>query len=343
MKARSFRIEEPFRFEAGGEIRGLELLCHTPDRAYRPGEPVVWICHALTGNSDPGDWWPQLAGPGKLLDPDKYYIVCAAMLCSPYGAAGPAATDPATGRPYLLDFPRVTVRDIAAAGILVRRRLGIERIDLLIGPSIGGFQAIEWAILEPEAVREAVFLATSARVSPFLTAFNESQRLALLADPSFRAAESLAGGQAGLACARSIALLSYRTWAGYNATQAETEEDTLFAGRAASYQRYQGEKLLRRHFDAYSYWYLSHALDSMNAGRGRGGVEAALSRVRAHCTVIGIDSDMLFPPADGRAVAAALPSAEYREIRSAFGHDGFLIENDQLTAILQPLLEKLNR
>lgn len=341
MRYNRITIEEPFRFEAGGEIRGLELVYHTSDRDYRPGEPVVWICHALTGNSDPEDWWPQLAGPGKLLDPDRYFIVCVSMLCSPYGAAGPAAVDPGSGKPYLLDFPRTTVRDIVAAGILVRKHLGIGRIDLMIGPSIGGFQAYEWAVTEPGTVRSAVFLATAVRVPPFLTAFNESQRLALLADPSFRAAESLGGGRAGLVCARSVALLSYRTWAGYNGTQAEAVDDALFAGRAASYQRYQGEKLVRRDFDAYSYWYLTYALDSMNVGRGRGGVEAALARVEADCTVVCIDSDVLFPPEDGRAAAAALRKACYREIRSRFGHDGFLIENDQLTAILRPLLDKL--
>ena len=341
MRYNKLTVEETFRFEAGGELRGLELVYHTSDREYRPGEPVVWICHALTGNSDPEDWWPQLAGPGKLIDPDKYFVVCVSMLCSPYGAAGPASTDPRTGKPYLLDFPQTTVRDIVAAGILVRRHLCIGRIDLLIGPSIGGFQAYEWAVTEPSVVRNAVFIATAVRVPPFLTAFNESQRLALLADPSFRAAQDLAGGHDGLVCARSVALLSYRTHTGYNATQAEPEADCLFAGRAASYQRYQGEKLVRRDFDAYSYWYLTHALDSMNLGRGRGGIEAALSRIEADCTVIAIDSDVLFPPEDGRAAAAALRHAAYREIRTPFGHDGFLIENDRLTAILQPLFDKL--
>ena len=262
------------------------------------------------------------------------------MLCSPYGETGPASVNPATGRPYLFDFPRTTVRDIVNAEILVRKHLGIRRIDLMLGPSIGGFQALEWVIMEPEVVRDVVFLATATRVNPFMTAFNESQRLALEADPTFREAKDLKGGSAGLACARSIALISYRTYSGYNLTQAEPEEDTLFADRAASYQRYQGQKLLRRDFDAYSYWYLTYALDSMNVGRGRGGVDAALARIQANCMMISIDSDVLFPPSHGRATVAALKYAAYREIHSAFGHDGFLVENDQLTAILRPMLEK---
>ncbi len=339
MKHNRISIDEPFAFEAGGRLPRLELVYHTSDREYRPSDKVIWICHALTGNSDPEDWWPQMVGRGKLMDTDRFYIVCVNMLCSPYGSSSPASVDPATGRPYFMNFPLTTVRDVVRANILVRKYLGIEHIDMMIGPSVGGFQAYEWAIMEPEVVGDAVFLATGTRVTPFLTAFNESQRMALEADPSFRAAESLDGGKAGLACARSIALLSYRTFEGYNLTQAEQQTDTLIAGRACSYQRYQGKKLVDR-FDAYCYWYLSSMLDSQNVGRGRGGEEAALASVRSNCLVINIDSDTLFPPAHGRATVAALPKAEYREISSVFGHDGFLIENDQLCGILKPLIDK---
>ena len=339
MKRNKLVIDKPFHFESGGCINHLELVYYTSDRDRRPDDKVVWVCHALTGNANPEDWWPQLVGQGRFFDPDKYFIVCVSMLCSPYGETGPASVNPATGRPYMFDFPMTTVRDIVGAEILVRKHLGIDRIDLMLGPSIGGFQALEWVIMEPEVVRNVVFLATATRVTPFMTAFNESQRMALEADPSFRAEKDLSGGRAGLACARSIALISYRTYAGYNLTQEEQGEDTLFADRAASYQRYQGEKLLRRDFDAYSYWYLTYALDSMNVGRGRGGVEAALSRIQARCMMISIDSDVLFPPSHGRATVAALKDAAYREISSAFGHDGFLVENDQLVDILRPLLE----
>ncbi len=340
MRRNKLVIDRPFQFEASGTLDHMELVYYTSDRAYRPGERVIWICHALTGNSNPEDWWPQMVGQGRLFDPERYFIVCVSMLCSPYGETGPASCNPATGRPYFFDFPRTTVRDIVSSEILVRKHLGIDRIDLMIGPSIGGFQALEWVIMEPEVVRDVVFLATATRVPPFMTAFNESQRMALEADPSFRAAKDLQGGAAGLACARSIALISYRTYEGYNRTQEEPEVDTLFADRAASYQRYQGLKLLRRDFDAYSYWYLTHALDSMNVGRGRGGVESALSRIQADCMMISIDSDVLFPPKHGRATVAALKHAQYREISSAFGHDGFLIESDQLADILRPLIEK---
>lgn len=334
------KYEERFEFESGGSLGRLDLVYHTSDRPYTKGEKVVWICHALTGNSNPEDWWPDMVGKGKLFDPDRVFVVCSAMLCSPYGACGPAAPDPVSGKPLLMDFPRTTVRDIVRANILVRKHLGIECIDLMLGPSIGGFQTLEWVIMEPDVIKRAVFLATSTRVTPFMTAFNESQRMALKADPSFLEAKSVEGGRDGLACARSIALISYRTYDGYNYTQAEQGDDTLFADRAASYQRYQGQKLVNR-FDAYSYWYLTYALDSQNVGRGRGGIAKALEAVTARCLVISIDSDVLFPPAHGRLTACQIRNAGYCEISSRFGHDGFLIEAEQLAAILSPIVDEI--
>lgn len=282
-----------------------------------------------------------MVGKGTLIDVDRYYVVCVSMICSSYGECSPATIDPATGKPYLLSFPDTTIRDMVRANILVRKHLGIEKIDLMIGPSIGGFLTYEWAVMEPEVIKNAFFLATANRVPPFLTAFNESQRMAMLADPTFKEAKDIHGGELGLKCARSIALISYRTCDGYNTTQSEKDDDVMVADRASSYQRYQGEKLIRREFDAYSYWYLSYALDSMNLGRGRGGVEAALSTIKAKSIVVSITSDMLFPPSLGAASAAAIPGAVHKQISSIYGHDGFLIENDQLCDILAPVIDTL--
>lgn len=337
LKRHEVTFDDPFFFEAGDRLDTMTMVFYTSDRPYKPGEKVVWVCHALTGNANPEDWWPDMVGPGMLFDPDECFIVCSSMLCSPYGKCGPATINPATGKPYLLDFPRTTVRDIVAANIRVRKYLGIETIDLMLGPSIGGFQTTEWVIMEPDVVKKAVFLATAHRALPYLTAFNESQRMAIKADPTFFEAASIEGGLEGLKCARSIALISYRTFDGYNQTQQEQEDDVMFADRAASYQRYQGEKLVKRNFDAYSYWYLTYALDSQNVGRGRGGVKAALGTIKAQCTVISITSDYIFPPQHMRETAAALQDAKYYEIYSIFGHDGFLIEKDALGAILKDL------
>ena len=320
--------------EAGGALPGAHVVYHTSQEAWDSRKPVIWICHALTANSDPEDWWPEMVGPGKAVDTEKNFVVCVNMLGSPYGSEGPAQVNPETGKPWLLDFPKVTVRDMVAASICVRKALGVKSVDLLVGSSIGGFQAIEWAVTEPGVFKRCAFIATAPRVSPYLSATVEAQRMALETDPTFREARDLSGGAAGLKCARAQALISYRCFEGYALTQAEEDPDTLFAGRAASYERYQGEKLVRRAFDAYSYHTLCHALDSHNVGRGRGGVEAALARIKARTTVVSIDTDSLFPPQESSVWARWIPGADYFEISSRFGHDGFLLETARLTAIL---------
>ena len=320
--------------EAGGVLPAARVVYHTSQEAWDGRKPVIWICHALTANSDPMDWWPEMVGPGKALDTDRNFLVCVNMLGSAYGSEGPARENPETGKRWLLDFPKITVRDMVTASIVVRKELGIKKVDLLIGSSIGGFQAIEWAVTEPTVFKRCAFIATAPRVSPYLSATVEAQRMALEADPTFREARDLSGGAAGLKCARAQALITYRCFEGYGLTQFEADPDTLFAGRAASYERYQGEKLVRRAFDAYSYYTLCTALDSHNVGRGRGGVEAALSRIKARTTVVSIDTDSLFPPQESSVWARWIPGAEYFEISSRFGHDGFLLETARLTAIL---------
>ena len=328
-----------FSFEAGGTLDQLEIIYHTSERPYQQGDRVVWLCHALTANSDPLDWWPEMVGEGCCVNPDIDYVVCVNIFGSAYGTTGPRdfwSLDPGD-RNNPLFFPKFTVRDTARLFTLVREHLGIEYVDLLIGSSIGGFHALEWAIMEGEVIRKAAFIATAPRVSPWLSAWMEVQRMALEADPTFRACESLDGGRKGLEAARAISLISYRSFDGYNLTQYETDDDCLFASRAASYERYQGEKLVKRGFDAYSYYYLLHCVDSQNVGRHRGGVKAALAQIQAKSIVISITSDGLFPPCESSEWAKQIPNAQYFEIESRFGHDGFLLETEQITKIINSL------
>ena len=331
-----------FSFEAGGTLDQLEIVYHTSERPYQQGDRVVWLCHALTANSDPLDWWPEMVGEGCCVNPNKDFVVCVNIFGSAYGTTGPRTTLHHTTPHYTtlhnpLDFPLFTVRDTARLFTLVREHLGIEHVDLLIGSSIGGFHALEWAIMEGERIRKAAFIATAPRVSPWLSAWMEVQRMALEADPTFRACESLDGGRKGLEAARAISLISYRSFDGYNLTQYETDDDCLFASRAASYERYQGEKLVKRGFDAYSYYYLLWCVDSQNVGRHRGGVKAALAQIQAKSIVISITSDGLFPPCESSEWAKYIPDAKYYEIESRFGHDGFLLETEQITQIINSL------
>ena len=330
-------ITHNFVFEAGGNLPQLEIIYHTSPRDYQPGDRVVWLCHALTANSDPLDWWPEMVGENCWVNPDKDFVVCVNILGSAYGTTGPRdfkSRDSRIPQKGYLDFPCFTVRDTARLFTLVRQHLGSEHVDLLVGSSIGGFHALEWAIMEGDVIERAAFIATAPRVSPWLSAWMEVQRMALEADPTFRACESLDGGRKGLEAARAISLISYRSFDGYNLTQYETDDDCLFASRAASYERYQGEKLVKRGFDAYSYYYLLNCVDSQNVGRHRGGVAKALGEIKAKSIVISITSDGLFPPCESREWAKHIPHAEYYEIESRFGHDGFLLETDQITKIL---------
>ena len=346
-------ITDNFAFEAGGSIDHLEVVYHTSPREYHKGDRVVWLCHALTANSDPLDWWPEMVGEGRWVDPERDFVVCVNIFGSAYGTTGPrsiknkelriknCSDEPTQNSKFkiqnYLDFPKFTVRDTARLFTLVRKHLGIEQVDMLVGSSIGGFHALEWAIMEGEVIQKAAFIATAPRVSAWLSAWMEVQRMALEADPTFRECKSLEGGRKGLEAARAISLISYRSFDGYNLTQYETDDDCLFASRAASYERYQGAKLVNRGFDAYSYYYLLHCVDSQNVGRHRGGVAKALAEIKAKSIVISITSDGLFPPCESREWAKHIPRAEYYEIESRFGHDGFLLETDQITKILNEL------
>lgn len=334
MEKRVFKYGRPLVLECGETLQEVEI-CYHISREFRPaakgGKKIIWITHALTANSDPSEWWDTLVGEGKFLDPRKYTIICANILGSCYGSTSPCSVNPTTGEPYLLSFPKITVRDVATCHNLLLEHLGIEKIDLLTGGSVGGHQALELSIMFPDKIKNMVLLACNCRFTPWGSAFNESMRMALFADPTF---EQGLGGKAGLAAARSIALISYRSFEGYNTTQFESDEDCIFPQRAGSYQRYQGKKLVDR-FDAYSYLSMLNLTDSHNVGRKRGGVEKALGMVKANTVCVGIDSDGLFPVCEQKFMAEHIPGARYREITSAFGHDGFLLEWKQIKDVIE--------
>jgi homoserine O-acetyltransferase len=266
-----YKYNKPFELESGKQLKELQIGYNTYGKLNKDADNVVWVCHALTANSDVFDWWKGLFGVNDHFNPDDYFIVCANILGSHYGTTNPLSINPATGQPYYLAFPQFTVRDMVKAHILLAESLGVDDIEVLIGGSLGGQQAVEWAIMEPERIKSIVLIATNAKHSPWGIAFNESQRLAISADHTFYS-NSPDGGQKGLKAARSIALLSYRNYQTYAATQQEDEDHLVDGYKAASYQNHQGQKLVNR-YNAYSYWYLSKTMDSHNVGRGRHGVE----------------------------------------------------------------------
>lgn len=323
---------QPFLLENGAVLPGLRIAYHTFGRPDASWSNVVWVCHALTANSDVTEWWSGLFGDGCLFNPQEHYIVCANMIGSCYGSTHPLSVNPETGEPWYHDFPDITIRDMVNAHRLLQHHLGIPEIAVLIGASMGGQQALEWSLTDPDSIRQLVLIATNAQHSPWGIAFNASQRLAITTDPTWSQRHAEAGRE-GLKTARSIALLSYRNYHAYGASQQETDDTIPEVYRAASYQQYQGEKLAQR-FDAFSYHLLSRAMDSHHIGRHRGPLEAVLQTVKAATTVIGITSDILFPVEEQAFLHRCIPHARFYTIDSGFGHDGFLIETKKLTDIL---------
>lgn len=326
----------PFELESGETLPELRIAYHTYGEMNAARDNVVWVCHALTANSEVADWWPHTVEPGCFLDPARHFVVCANILGSHYGTTGPLHVNPATGEPYYGDFPRYTIRDMVRAHRVLAEALGIDRIAVLVGSSVGGFQAVEWAVMEPARIDRLILIATAAWASPWTIAIDETQRMAIEADATFGARRADAG-MAGLAAARAIGLLTYRGSLGYNLTQRDREPMPA-VHRASSYQRYQGDKLCRR-YNAYSYHAILDAFDTHDVGRGRGGAEAALGRITARTAVVGITSDIIFTPAEMRALQAMIPRSRYYEIDSPFGHDGFLVEHEQLNALLLPFMK----
>ncbi|MBD5333313.1 MAG: homoserine O-acetyltransferase [Bacteroides sp.] len=332
----TYHHHEPFELEPGGVLPELTIAYHTYGTVNERRDNIVWVCHALTANSDVPDWWPHTVEEGKFLDPGKYFIICANILGSPYGTTSPLHVNPSTGEPYYGDFPAYTIRDMVNAHRVLADALGIDKIHTLVGCSVGGFQAVEWAVMEPERFERLSLMATDAVATPWTIAIDESQRMCIEADASWGERRADAA-QSGLAAARAIGLLSYRGPSGYNLTQRDKEEYPA-PRRAVSYQRYQGEKLVRR-FDAYSYHSILDSFDTHDVGRGRGGMEKALSAIKARTLVIGLTTDIVFPPDDMKILASRIPGARYEEIHSPFGHDGFLVEHEQLNALMRPFME----
>lgn len=326
-----------FVLESGASLSDLTIAYHTYGNLNSDKSNVIWVCHALTANSDVQDWWPGMVGPGLLFDTNKYFIICANVLGSPYGTTNPLSINRDTGLPYFHLFPLITIRDIVKAHIALADKLGINKIQLLIGASLGGQQALEWAVTQPERFSKICPIATNAFHSPWGVAFNESQRLAIKADRTFFSNSHDAGAK-GLKAARSIALLSYRSGAAYNTTQPNRNINKWEEQPAQTYQRYQGEKLVKR-FNAISYYRLTQAMDSQQLGRNRGSHEEVLANIKAKAIVIGITSDLLFTVEEQKYLVKNIKNASYFEIDSIYGHDGFLIEHKQLTDIVKPFLE----
>lgn len=321
MTANAFALPYPLVLEGGGVLDAVTVAYRTWGTLDVSRANAVLICHALTGNANADEWWEPLIGADRALDPDRDFIVCSNILGSCYGTTGPASIDPSTGAAWGATFPRITIRDIVAAQRALVRSLGIRRLRLVIGGSLGGMQVLEWAVTAPDLVESIAPIATSGRHSPWAIALSEAQRQAIEIDP-----------RSGLAIARMIAMAMYRSPASFQDRFGRSESDGRFA--VEHWLRDHGEKLVNR-FDPHCYVRLTQAMDSHDLGRDRGEYVNVLGSIRQPALVISIDSDVLYPPAEQEELAAAIPNATLCTINAPHGHDAFLIEGAAVNGLVR--------
>jgi homoserine O-acetyltransferase/O-succinyltransferase len=351
-----------FEPELGGHLPEVTLAYETWGELDRTGENAVLIVHALTGDShaagEPseahrkGGWWNPMIGPGRAIDTERHFVVCSNVIGGCYGSTGPPSVNPEDGCPYGMSFPIVTIRDMVRAQKRLLDSLGVRRLALVIGGSIGGQQALEWAVEFPDFVEKAVPVAATGALGPQGVGMSEIGRRAIMADPDWQRGDYYGTGrqpEAGLAIARMAGMMTYQSAAGQwerfgrrPASRPALHEE--FGGRfeIESYLHHQGKDLVER-FDANSYLYLSRAMDLYDVAFGYESEEEAYSRIEADVLFVGISSDWLFPPNEVRQSAqrarGAGAEADYAEIESLSGHDAFLKDWDELGAAVGPFLD----
>ncbi|MDH3680896.1 MAG: homoserine O-acetyltransferase [Acidimicrobiia bacterium] len=351
-----------FALEGGGVLEEITLAYETWGTLDAAGSNAILICHALTGDahaagpSGPGQptdgWWNDLIGPGKALDTDRYFIVCANAIGGCQGSTGPASINPFDGKPYGARFPVVSTRDIVRTQAMLADHLGIARWLSVVGGSMGGMQSLEWAVMFPDRVASIVSIASTAAASALQIGWSEVGRLAVVNDPKWNGGDyyDAADGEGpheGLMLGRRIAQLHYRSDASLERRFGRATVDRLDRFhlwdrfQVESYLDYHGQKLARR-FDANSYLVLNKTMDLHDVGRGRGGTATALGRVPCPVLIVSIDSDALYTPRQqvelrDLLVAGGAP-VTYEMIGSEHGHDGFLIEFPQIDPLLSRFL-----
>ncbi len=315
---RLFHEDHPFILESGIKLGPVDVAYETYGTLNDRGTNAILVCHALTGNAHAAGvdargqsgWWNEIIGEGKGIDTGKYFVVCSNFLGSCYGTTGPTSIDPATSNPYGQSFPDFTVRDMMNVQHHLVEHLGIQRLAAVVGGSLGGMQALEWGVMYPGEVDAVIPMATAARHSAWCIALNEVARTAIKNDPGWVNGNAHWNPDRGLALARMIAMISYRSRESFDQRfgreQSHHNGDVESLFEVERYLRYQGEKLVAR-FDAATYVGITRAMDHHDIGRNRGNYRDALHSICARALCVGIDSDILYPAAEQREIAAHIP------------------------------------
>ena len=331
---RRVTLPGPVVLESGARLESVTVAYRTWGRLDSAGNNGVLVCHPLTASADADRWWPGMIGPGRSLDPDRDFIVCANVLGSCHGTTGPAEIRPGGGAPWGPDFPAVTIRDMVAVETRLLDLLGVRRLGLVIGGSMGGMQALEWAATAPDRLEAAAVIACGARHSPWCIALSEAQRAAIRADADWNDGRYSPARppRRGLAAARMMAMCTYRTPAVFDRRFGRVRTPGgIF--EAEGYVRYHGRRLVEG-FDANAYVTLTRAMDTHDVGRDRGGCRRVLDTIDLPVLVVSIDSDLLYPPAEQRRLATSIPGARLVRLNSPHGHDAFLIDTGDLDGLV---------
>jgi homoserine O-acetyltransferase len=357
--------DKPLELECGKTLAPIDVAYETYGELNKAGDNVVLICHALSGDAhvcglnSPDDkkpgWWDMMVGPGKGIDTNKYFVVCSNFLGGCMGTTGPSSINPATGKPYSLDFPIITIADMVRVQKLLLDKLGIKQLLAVIGGSIGGMQVLQWAIEYPDFVRSAIPIATTTHLGAQSIAFDTVGRNAILADPNFADGQYIDenGPDRGLAIARMIGHITYLSEQGMrekfgrqlrNADSYKYDFNSEFA--VETYLDHQGQSFVAR-FDANSYLYITKASDYFDLGKDYGSLKKAFENTRCRFLVISFASDWLFTPAQSRAIVDALVAngrdVSFCDIESPYGHDAFLLEPKVLGSLISGFLDAAHR
>ena len=368
VETKHFTFAEPpneMELECGQKLGPITLAYETYGTLSPQRDNAVLIVHALSGDAHiagyhtpqdrkPG-WWDLVIGPGKAFDTTKYFVICSNILGGCKGSTGPSSLHPATGRPYGPAFPVVTISDMVRAQSVLMDHLGIRRLLTVVGGSMGGFQVLEWAVRYPDRVASAIPIATSARLSAQGIAFNEVGRQAIMADPNWLGGDyyGRAVPRAGLAIARMIGHITYLSDEQMHAKFGRRLQDRREFGydfktefEVESYLKYQGDSFVRR-FDANSYLYITKSMDYFDLPARYGSLVQALEHVKAEFLVLSISSDWLFPTYQSKEIVKALKAngvpTTVLELNSPYGHDAFLLPNEQLAATIAGFLANVQR
>jgi homoserine O-acetyltransferase/O-succinyltransferase len=323
--------------ESGQVLDRVDVAYQTWGALNSTRDNAVVVFHSMSGDSNAASWWSSIIGPGKAICTDRYFVVCANLLGSCYGTSGPTSINPKTGQRYAADFPICTVRDQVRIQVQLLERLGVNRVECVIGGSLGGFLALEWSFIDP-TVRNVIAVTTSGRHSAWCIAWTEAQRQAIYTDPNWNGGhyDEANPPASGLAAARMMAMISYRNPSSFTSRFGrDVQEDDTFS--VTSYLNHQGQKLVNR-FDANSYVRLTQTSNSHDISRNRGSYLEVLRSIKQKVLVVGVDTDVLFPLQEQQELAEAIPNADLAVIESPHGHDAFLLEGERLNDIVKKWL-----